>query len=253
MATTIDPTALFFGAPASLTVGGTEVGATITPPKVTVEETQYAPDFQGAGGPVKGAVFVTKAKAQIEFDVNELTASKMAWALPGSTSSSGAGSAVGGGGAFSTTLGADSAIGDTLVELASTASPLAVGQFLKFGTGAGAEYGEVKAIIDPAVELVEALRKAHTSGDAVVRTVDADVTTTTMRIGRIDTSVFADVILDGVGVDGRHLVVTVTDALSDGKMTSEFSDSAVAGVHCVMTGYYDPADPTLVPISIAVG
>ena len=40
MATVIDTTALFFGAPASLTVGGVEVGATETAPKASVKATQ---------------------------------------------------------------------------------------------------------------------------------------------------------------------------------------------------------------------
>lgn len=87
MATTIDTTALFFGTPASLTVDGTEVGATLTPPKVMVQATQYAPEFQGAGGPVAGAVFNTKIKATVEFDVDEITAEKLGWSMPGSVTS----------------------------------------------------------------------------------------------------------------------------------------------------------------------
>ena len=81
MTTSIDATALFFGAPASLTVGIDEVGATLTPPKVLVEATQYAPEFQGAGGPIADAVFTTKIKATVEFDVSEITAAKLAWSF----------------------------------------------------------------------------------------------------------------------------------------------------------------------------
>lgn len=253
MATTIDSTALFFGAPASLTVGGDEVGATINPPKVTIEATQYAPEFQGAGGPISGAVFNTKIKASVEFDVNELTAAKLAWSLPGSSSSAGTGSAVGGGGAFSTTTTADTAVGDNLLPLTSTDPPLAVGQFLKIGTGGSAEFRTVRAIVGLVVELTEAMTIAHSSGAAVVRSVDLDVTTISWSTGRVGSAAFKDVILDGIGLDGRHLVVTVTDALSDGKLDFEMSDAAVAGSHVVMTGYYDGANPTLAPVTIAVG
>lgn len=172
MALTIDETALFFGAPASLTVDGTEVGATLTPPKVTIEATQYAPEFQGAGGPISGAVFTTKIKATVEFTINELSAAKLAWALPGS-----------------------------VTETAGT----------------------------------------------------PPTSTTTWSIGRVDSSAFHDVILDGVGLDGTHLVVTISNALSDGKFTLEMSDSAVAGSTVTMTGYYDGADPTTAPITIEVG
>jgi hypothetical protein len=168
MVTTIDSTALFFGAPASLTVGGTEVGATLTPPVAKIESTQYAPDFQGAGGPIKGAVFNTKIKATIEFDVNEITATKLTWALPGSV-------------------------------VAGTPSVW------------------------------------------------------TWSIGRVASTVFKDVVLDGIGLDGRHLTVTVKDALSDGKFDITMSDAAVIGAHVVMTGYYDGANPKLAPMQILVG
>lgn len=173
MTTTIDPTALFFGAPASLTVGGVELGATLTPPKCSIQATQYAPDFQGAGGPVKGGVFNTKIKADIEFDVNEITAVKLAWSMPGSSTSAAAGT--------------------------------------------------------------------------------PPVTTTTWSIGRVPSAAFKDVVLDGLGVDGRHLKVTVKDALGDGKVDITMSDAAVAGSHVIMTGYYDGTTPTLAPVQVEVG
>lgn len=253
MATTIDSTALFFGAPASLTVGGDEIGATVNPPKTIVEATQYAPEFQGAGGPISGAVFNTKIKASVEFDVNELTATKLAWSLPGSGSTVGTGSAVGSTGAFTTTSTADTAIGDNLIALTSTSSPLAVGQFLKIGTAGGAEFRTVRAIVGLVVELTEAMTKVHASASTVLRVVDLDVTTITWSIGRVPSTSFKTVIIDGIGLDGRHLVVTVGSALSDGRLEIEMSDSAVAGSRVIMTGYYDGATPTLCPVSVAVG
>jgi hypothetical protein len=254
MATTIDETALFFGAPASLTVGGDEVGATLTAPKVTIEATQYAPEFQGAGGPISGAVFNTKIKAIVSFTVNELTAAKLAWSLPGSTSSAGAGSTVGDAGAFSTTTDLPTLVGTTYLPLTSVASPLAVGQWLKIGAAALIEYRKVREIVPTAgVLLNEALTMAHDSATAVVRTVDGDTTTITWSTGRVPSTAFKDVVLDGVGLDGQHLIVTVTDALSDGKLDVEMSDSAVAGSNVTLTGYYDGANPTLCPVSIAVG
>jgi hypothetical protein len=80
---TIAPEELYFGSPTSLTYGGTEVGATVTPPKVTITPTLYKPDFQNAIGPVRGAVFVTSVEAKCELTVNQFTAEKLAWALPG--------------------------------------------------------------------------------------------------------------------------------------------------------------------------
>lgn len=251
MATTIDSTALFFGAPASLTVGGTEVGATTTAPKVTIEATQYAPEFQGAGGPISGAVFNTKIKAQAEFDINEITAAKLAWAMPGSASVVGTAAPTGGG--LSTTLSADVAAGATSVVLTSAVG-LANDEYIKIGDSGETEVHQVLSIAGaPTITLKTALFRAHDAGDAVVEVDDAGTTITTWRTGRVDSANFKDVLLDGLGVDGRHLKVTITDALGDGKLDVEMSDDAIVGAHVTMTGYYDGTDPTLAPFSIEVG
>jgi hypothetical protein len=245
---------LFFGSPASLTVGGDEVGATLTAPKVSVKATVYSPDFQNAGGAIKAASFITKIECQVSTTINEITAAKLAWSLPGSTSSSGTGVAAADASAFATTTDAATAAGTTYLPMTSVASPLAVGQWLKVGSGALAEFRKVREIIPTAgVLLNEALMNAHDSGVAVVHTVDGDVTTISWSTGRVPTSAFKDVVIDGVGLDGQHLIVTVTDALSDGKLDVEMSDSAVAGSVVTLTGYYDGANPTLCPVTIAVG
>ena len=254
MATTIDSTALFFGAPASLTVGGVEVGATLTPPKAMIESEQYAPDFQGAGGPISGAVFNTKIKCSVEFDVNEITAAKLAWSMPGSSSVVGTAATTGGG--CSGTLYADVAAGATNIKVTSV-TDLTAGDFLKIGDAGEMEVHEVDTVgtIDggSGVDLVTPLMRAHDAGDAYVEVDDAGTTVTTWSTGRVGSTVFKTVILDGLGVDGAHLIVTLTNALSDGKLEVEMSDSAVVGQHVVMTGYYAGATPTAAPFSITVG
>jgi hypothetical protein len=254
MTTTIDETALFFGAPASLTVGMTEVGATLTPPKVNVKATIYAPEFQGAGGPISGAAFVTKIAASVEFDVNEITAAKLAWSMPGSTPTAGSGTPSGAGDAYASTLDDDVVAGSTILPVAATTAPIAAGMFVSIGTGATEEIRIVKEVIaGAALEVTEALFYDHSSTEDVVRLVDQGLTTVTWRTGRVPTSAFKDVVIDGVGVTGEHLIVTVSDALSDGTLTFEMSDSAVAGSHVTMTGYYDGSDPTLCPVQVQVG
>jgi hypothetical protein len=256
VATTIDSTALFFGPPASLTVGGTEVGATLTPPKVTVEATQYAPEFQGAGGPISGAVFNTKIKATVEFDVNEITAAKLAWAMPGSSSVVGTAATTGGGGTG--TLYADVAAGATNIKVTSVAN-LTAGDYLKIGDAGEEEIhriavGGVGTINGgTGITLETPLLRAHDAGDDYVEVDDAGTTVITWSTGRVPSATFKDVIIDGLGVDGRHLKVTVSDALSDGKLNVEMSDAVVAGSHVIMTGFYDGATPTLCPVSIEIG
>jgi hypothetical protein len=251
MATTIDSTALFFGAPASLAVGGVEVGATTTPPKATIEATQYAPEFQGAGGPVSGAVFNTKIKAVIEFDVNEITGAKLAWNMPGSTSVVGSAAVTAGG--LSTTVDVDTAAGATVIPITSTTA-LAAGHWLKIGDPGNTEVRQVLSVAAAvSATLTQAMSRAHHATEPAVQVDDAGTTVTTWRTGRVASDEFQSVVLDGTGVDGRHLKITVTNALSDGKLNIEMSDSAVAGSHVVMTGYYDGSDPTLAPVSIEVG
>ena len=142
----------------------------------------------------------------------------------------------------------------TLTGGLTTTSVGAITQNGAIGTGAGAEYRVVKEVISgAALEVTEALFKDHVSTDLVVRTVDLSTTVLTWSTGRVASNKFATVILDGIGLDGRHLVVTIGNALSDGKLDVEMSDSAVAGSAVTFTGYYDGASPQLCPVSISIG
>lgn len=118
MTTTIDASALFSGAPVSLTYGGIEVGATISVPKFTIEVESGAPQFTNAGGPVKTTAINRRAMPSVELTVNEITAQKLAWALPGcvSTSSQSVGQVRAG---LDTTLAADPALGATNLKVTS--------------------------------------------------------------------------------------------------------------------------------------
>jgi hypothetical protein len=83
--TEIKPEELFFGAPVSLTVDGTEVGGTIDAPKVTITPTVYTPEFQNAKGPVLETDIITKLLVAAEFTVNQFVAEKIGWTMPGAT------------------------------------------------------------------------------------------------------------------------------------------------------------------------
>jgi hypothetical protein len=68
-----------------------EVGGTIDAPKVTITPTVYTPEFQNAKGPILSTDIVTKVLVAVEFTVNQITAAKLAWGMPGATSSGGTG------------------------------------------------------------------------------------------------------------------------------------------------------------------
>src|SRR5258707_11965248 len=105
MTSVITPEALYFGAPPTLTVNSVDVGATLNNPKVGWEITKYQPKFKNAGGPVKGAVAIVGVVPTLEVLLNELSAAKVAHALPGSSQSVGTAAETGGG--ADTTLAAD--------------------------------------------------------------------------------------------------------------------------------------------------
>lgn len=131
MATTVDPNAVFSGAPVSITYGGVEVGATTGAPKVSLDVTSGAPEFTNAGGPVKGTHGIRKIIPSIEIAVNEFTAQKLAWAMPGATatSSESVGQVRAG---LDTTLAADPALGATNLKVASVTT-VAVNDFIRVG------------------------------------------------------------------------------------------------------------------------
>jgi hypothetical protein len=131
MATTVDPNAIWSGAPVSLLFGGVECGATIGVPKLNLDVQAGAPEFTNAGGPVEGTRGIRKIIPSVEVVVNELTAQKIAWAMPGATatSSQSVGQVRAG---LATTLGVDPALGATLIRLASVTT-VVTGDFIRIG------------------------------------------------------------------------------------------------------------------------
>jgi hypothetical protein len=132
MPSTVDPNAIWSGAPVSLTFGGVECGATTGVPKLALEVQAGAPEFTNAGGPVKGTRGIRKIIPSVEVVINELTAQKIAFAMPGATatSSESVGVLVAG---LATTLAADPAQFATLISLTSVAT-VNINDFIRIGT-----------------------------------------------------------------------------------------------------------------------
>lgn len=338
MATTIEPEELYFGAPASLTYGGVECGATVDPPKLMFDVETYTPEFQNAKGPVKSTKIVRRVVPRCEFTVNQITAQKLAWAMPGATSeqSESVGQTRAG---LNTTLGADPALGAILIRLASIttvaagdfirigaagvaateansevvrvavlgtagatdteiensagggllidhangaeaktvtgtllAAPaaagatnvkvddvtgLAIGDFVRFGYVGHYETRELTAVgtagaggtgLDFAIPLT----RDHAFGEWAIEVTALGGTTITWTAGRIGDAAYQDLVLTGLGLDGRQLVATLFNALSAENQELEFSDSSVSGLKVNFTAHYDKDTPTVVPFSIAL-
>ena len=137
MPSTINPSAIFSGAPVSISYGGVECGATTEVPKLTLDVEAGGPEFTNAGGPVVATRITRRIIPSVELTVNEMTAQKIAWALPGATatSSESVGQVRAG---LDTTLAADPALGATNLKVTSAAT-VAVGDFVRVGAaGVGA-------------------------------------------------------------------------------------------------------------------
>jgi hypothetical protein len=166
MAVTITPEELYFGSPTTLTYGGEDVGGTTEPPTLSIEITEKHPDFQNAAGPVMGTSVITDVMAKVTLKVNQMTAEKLAWSLPGA-------------------------------------------------------------------ELV---------GDVL-----------TWSAGRVPSSAYKDLVLVGQGLDGRTLTVTLENAFSAKNISIPFGKNDFGGIDMEFMGYYDPASPLEVPVTIEFG
>jgi hypothetical protein len=159
MALTITPEEIFMGV-VTLSYGGTSIGGTTDPPKFGVDITEYTPSFQGAKGPIVGTTTITKAIPKVTFTVNQMTAEKLAWSMPG------------------------------------------------------------------AVE----------AGGVI-----------TWEPGRVPSTAYKQLILEGQGLDGRLLRVTIENAMSAASFEVDFNDSKESGIPVTMLGNYDADAPTTFP------
>jgi hypothetical protein len=129
MVATINPSAIFSGAPVSITYGGVECGATTEVPKLSLEVEAGGPEFTNAGGPVRNTRITRRIIPSLELTVNEMTAQKIGWALPGATATSSSSVGVPKTG-LDTTLAADPALGATTLKVTSVTT-VAVNDFVR--------------------------------------------------------------------------------------------------------------------------
>ena len=252
MATVIHPEELFFGTPVSLTVGGVEAGATTEPPTWEFEVEEYTPEFQGAGGPVKGTKVIRRVRPRVNLRVNEITAEKLAWALGNTTSVQSSTDEVGGGGA--STLDEASAIGDTQIVLAAGGGAgFAVNDFVRIGAaGPAAEYRQVTAIAVDTLTLDRQLTAAHAAATTVTEVEGDGRTTISFRIGRVPSSDYKPVVLTGEGLDGRQMRVELDDCASSENQELSFADDDITGLNLALEAHYDPEQPRTVPMRVVL-
>lgn len=252
MATVITPEELFFGTPVSLTVGGVEAGATTEPPTWEFEVEEYTPEFQGAGGPVKGTKVIRRVRPRVNLRVNEITAEKMAWALGNTTSVVTPIADVGGG--TVTDLDGATAIGDLTITVTAAAG-LAAGDFIRIGAaGPAAEYRQIApgGIAGNVLTLDRQLAAAHADATSVTEVQGDGRTTISFRIGRVPSSDYRDVVLVGEGLDGRQMRVELDDCASSENQELSFADDDITGLNLQLEAHYAPEAPRVVPMRVVL-
>lgn len=248
MATTITPEELYYGSPTTLTYGGVDVGGTTEPPSVFIEIEEATPDFQNAVGPVANTGVIHSVLCGVELMVNQLTAEKLAWALPGSSSTGGTGTETVGGG--DTTLTADADAGDTVISVAAVTN-LTAGDNIRIGDAGEYEFREIESIDTLDITLTSALSRNHDAGDQVRETDDlGGGTTITWTAGRVPSTAYKDLILVGQGLDGRTMTTTIQRAKSAENISLPFGKGEFGGLSMRFIGHVDPANPLVVPFSI---
>lgn len=252
MATVITPEELFFGTPVSLTVGGVEAGATTEPPTWEFEVEEYTPEFQGAGGPVKGTKVIRRVRPRVNLRVNEITAEKLAWALGNTTSVQSSTAEVGGGGAGA--LADAASIGDLTITLGvGEGAGFSVNDFVRIAAvGPTAEYRQVTAIAGDVLTLDRQLAQAHAAATTVTEVEGDGRTTISFRIGRVPSSDYRDVVLVGEGLDGRQMRVELDDCASAENQELSFADDDITGLNLQLEAHYDPAAPRVVPMRVVL-
>ena len=238
-----------FGPPTAQSFGGTPLGPSDQPAKVTVKETVASWRPLGAAAPVAGMSRLNESVAAATVTLHEMSLAVLQMLLHNITPVVGtaATTAVSG---LTTTLSADVAKGATSITL-TAATNIADNKFLKVGDSAETEIVQV----DPSwttgttIPLTTPLIRAHDSGDPVVMVDDAGTTILRQRVGMIPVASHKDFVFQAVGPDGEPAVVTIFNALSDGVFDVSFGEAGPAGTPVTFTGHVLEADPELAPWS----
>lgn len=189
MAVTITPESFIIG-PASVyyraigvTTPWTNVGATLDDAVLRVTTEWFRPDnINGPLGYVQGLDVLRRVMAEVEFTLAEVAGTKLQLAIPGSQVTTATGD-VKTSGHLDTDLDGATVAGATTI-VVSDATNAAVGDAIKIGTGATAEYRVITAIATVNLSFRDALIFAHADAEVVEEADDdyrSSITAPTVR------------------------------------------------------------------------
>jgi hypothetical protein len=250
-ATTMDVTKYVIGAAEvyyrarNVSTAWTSVGRTMDDVVARILQSRFnaGTELNGQQEPVQGLDYQTGGGAEFEFTLPELSATNLALAIPGSSSTTRATTVDGAG--LSTTTTAATLVGATTVPLTATTN-LVVGDYIKIDTASNIEYRQVTGISGLNASFRDPLKVAHASGVAVVETLgDGATVVSPPSIRRLPDSAYRDwaLVFESPGAYGEIRVY-------DGIATSEevelsTTDDGLAGFRVTIGARRDPTDLTL--------
>jgi len=219
--------------------------------RIGFENANPSDALNGLDGMLRGLDYLRVISAEIEFTLPELSAPKLALAIPGSISTATATTDAGGGG--STTLAADAAIGATNIK-ATAVLNFAVGDWVRINVaGALAEYRQLTAVGTAGsggtgLDFRDPLKKAHLSGVALVETVgDGKTEVTPPVVRRQPTTAYKDwALVSESPADYFEFLIYRAIATSD-TVELSFNDDLTqpAGIRVTLGARKDETDLTL--------
>lgn len=123
---------LYIGA-GEVYVDGVSVGATMENNVARFVRQYFRPELNGVKGPLAGTDYIQSELMELEVSLPEITADKLAYSLPGSTSTTRAVAVTGGG--ADTTLADDAIAGQMTAIKVAAVTGMAVGDYVRLGAG----------------------------------------------------------------------------------------------------------------------
>jgi hypothetical protein len=209
--------------------------------------------LNGIDGAIRGLDYMRVKSAEIEFTLPELSATKLALAIPGSVATAGsvADATVT---PFTSTLAAASAIGDTSVKITALTN-LTAGDFVRIDVTAGslAEYRQITTVGTigaggTGAMFRDPLLKAHANGVAIVESLgDGKTEITPPLVRRAPLTVYNDwALVTQSPADYYEVLLYRAIAVSDAVQLSFNDDgSKPAGIRVVLSARKDETNLSL--------
>jgi hypothetical protein len=220
------------GAPGTVLLDSTDVGATTGSVTFRVVQTRFAPDINGITQPLAETYTVTNEHGELEVATAELSAAAIGANIPGSISTStGVASAVGGG--FTTTLASATVLNQQLAIKLTSVTALTVGMYLNFGTGTQVRQVTRVGTLGSGgtgIDVSDPLSVALNSGATVTQfTGDAGTqySSGTLISRRLASTAFHTVEARVSGINGLRYVFGLRGAVSDNSFEAEMGDETL--------------------------